>query len=84
MRPPLATSIQLTTSVTNLAQFGKIWITARLGKDGRVSSVSIPAGTTPRLASDLALEMNSWLLTPAIRNGEAVEVELILEARFIR
>jgi hypothetical protein len=84
MRPPITRRIQLATSATKLAESGRVWITARLGKDGRISSVSMPPETAPRLASDLASEMLSWHFTPAIRNGEAVDVELILEARFIR
>ena len=84
MRPPITMKAQLADPVTKLAESGRIWITARLGKNGRISSVSLPPGTAPRLASDLASEMLSWHFTPAIRNGEAVEVELILDARFIR
>jgi hypothetical protein len=84
MRPPSTMRIQLTTSVTKLAESGRVWVTARLGKNGRISSVSLPPGTAPRLASDLASEMLSWHFTPAIRNGEAVEVELVLDARFNR
>lgn len=84
MRPPLATRIQLTNSVTKFAESGRVWVAARLRKDGRFSSVSVPPGTAPRLASELAAEMLSWVFTPAIRNGEAVEVDLILEARLMR
>ncbi len=84
MRPPMTTRVQLATSLTKLGESRRIWITARLGKNGRISSVSMPTGTAPGLASDLATEMLSWLFTPAIRNGEAVEVELLMEARFLR
>ena len=84
MRPPIATRIQLNTAVTKHAESGRLWVTARLGKNGRISTVTMPTGTAPSLVSDLASEMRSWLFIPAIRNGEAVEVELILEARLLR
>jgi hypothetical protein len=80
----MVTRLQLTDSVAKLAESGKLWVTARLGKNGKISSVTLPPGTAPRLASDLASEMLSWLFIPAIRNGEAIEVELILEARLVR
>ncbi len=84
MRPPITKKTNVADSVRKLAESERVWITARLGTNGRISSVSMPAGTSPRLAADLTAEMLSWLFTPAIRNGEAVEVELVLEARFAR
>lgn len=84
MRPPITMKSQLAASVKKLAESERVWVTARLSTNGRISSVSMPPGTSPRLASDLAAEMLSWLFTPAIRNGKAVEVELLLEARFTR
>lgn len=84
MRPPITMKTNVTDSVRELAESDRVWITARLGTNGRISSVSMPPGTSPRLAAGLTAEMLAWLFTPAIRNGEAVEVELILEARLTR
>jgi hypothetical protein len=84
MRPPITTKSQLAAGVRGLAQSERVWVTARLGKNGRISSVSIPPGVSPGLETDLATEMRSWQFTPAIKNGEAVDVDLLIEARFGR
>lgn len=84
MRPPITKKTNVADPVKRLAESERVWITARLGTNGRISSVSMPAGTSTRLVADLTAEMLSWLFTPAIRNGEAVEVDLVMEARFTR
>jgi hypothetical protein len=83
MRPPVAEKTSVPTSVLGTPPPGKLWITARLGKNGRLSVVNIPQGANAQQALDLATEMGKWVFKPAIRNGEAVDVDLLLEASFL-
>jgi hypothetical protein len=82
MKPPVPEKTSVPSSVLGAPVEGKLWITARLGKNGRLSVVNIPQGASAQQALDLATEMGKWVFTPAIRNGEAVEVDLLLEASF--
>ena len=80
MRPPTAQKTQFPSLTIGPPLDGKVWITARLGKNGRLTAVSIPPGSIAQQVPELAAEMEKWLFTPAIRNGEAVDVDLLLEA----
>jgi hypothetical protein len=84
MRPPTAQSTSVSPGLIKGAVESKLWVSARLGKDGRLTSVSVAQGASAPRAVDLATEMENWRFTPAIRNGEAVEVDLLLEANFVR
>lgn len=79
MRPPTAQKTQFPALTISPPLDGKVWITARLGKNGRLTAVTIPPGSIAQQVPELAAEMEKWLFTPAIRNGEAVEVDLLLE-----
>jgi hypothetical protein len=72
------------SALVNGAPPTKLWVVAHLGKDGKLTSVSIPQGLGAQQSLDLATEMGKWLFKPAIRNGEAVEVDLLMEARIAR
>ena len=81
MRPPVAGTTALPSGAVGNSAEVKLWIIARLGKSGRLSVVSIPEGISAEHARELAAEMEKWVFTPAIRNGEAVDVDLVLEAK---
>ena len=81
MRPPVAGKTALPGGKTGVAGEARFWIMARLGKNGRLSAVSITGGLSAKQTQELVSEMDKWVFTPAIRNGEAVEVDLVLEAK---
>ena len=81
MRPPVAGKTALPGGKTGVAGEARFWIIARLGKNGRLSAVSITGGLSAKQAQELVSEMDKWVFTPAIRNGEAVDVDLVLEAK---
>lgn len=82
MRPPTAQKTQFPSLTIGPPLDGKVWITARLGKNGKLTAVTIPPGSIAQRVPELVEEMEKWLFTPAIRNGEAVDVDLLMEASF--
>jgi hypothetical protein len=80
MRPPVAERTELPAKVINMQAGGRLWVVARLGKNGRVSSVNVSLGVGAEQALALASEIEKWSFSPAIRNGEAVEVDVVVEA----
>jgi hypothetical protein len=84
MRPPTAQKTQFPSQTLSPPLDGKVWITARLGKNGKLTAVTIPPGSIAQRVPELVEEMEKWLFTPAIRNGEAVDVDLLMEASFRR
>jgi len=81
MRPPVAGKTALPVGKTAGPAETRFWIVARLGKNGRLTAVNITGGLAAKQAQELANEMDKWVFTPAIRNGEAVDVDLVLEAK---
>ncbi len=78
MRPPRLSANSSPAEVLKAAGAGRCWIRARLGKDGKLNSIEIAQGGTPEL-KELAKALQDWLWTPAIRNGEPVDVDVLLE-----
>jgi hypothetical protein len=81
MRPPVAGKTALPAGKPGGSAEARFWIAARLGKNGRLTAVRITGGPGAQQALELMSEMDRWVFTPAIRNGEAVDVDLVLEAR---
>lgn len=81
MRPPVAAKTALSPGNPGGSAGAKLWIVARLGRNGKLSAVNITAGLAAEQSQELANEMEKWVFTPAIRNGEAVDVDLVLEAK---
>lgn len=81
MRPPVAGKTALPAGKPGGAAEARFWVVARLGKNGRLTAVNITGGLGAEQAKELASEMGKWMFTPAIRNGEAVDVDLVLEAK---
>jgi hypothetical protein len=81
MRPPVAGKTALPAGKAASSAEARFWIVARLGKNGRLTGVIITGGLAGKQAQELASEMDKWIFTPAIRNGQAVDVDLVLEAR---
>jgi len=61
---------------------GWVQLTAIIGKDGRVSSITPLPGRTPTVALKAAEDLANWEFRPASKNGEAIEVEVVIEVPF--
>lgn len=84
MRPPVADQTPVIPLIANPGEGGKLWVSARLGRNGRISDVKAAQGLAASLAGELTSGLGKWLFIPAIRNGEAVDVDLLLEIELKR
>ncbi|BDC53161.1 hypothetical protein F183_A54760 (plasmid) [Bryobacterales bacterium F-183] len=71
MRPPIPEKATLPQGLAGLP--AKTWIQARLTREGTLTGIT---GASPELAAALG----KWLFYPAIRNGQAAEVDVLIEA----
>jgi hypothetical protein len=81
MRPPVA---EKTSLPGGMANEGKVWFRARLGKQGKLSDIMVLPGVGATPPAGLAAEIDSWQFRPAIRNGSAVEVDVVIEGELKR
>ena len=61
---------------------GKVQLACVIGKDGRVSTVELVRGLDDRLNQSAEEALAKWEFTPATRQGEPVEVEVLVEIPF--
>ena len=61
---------------------GWVQLSAVIGKDGKISSITPLPGRTPAVAAKAAEDLANWEFRPASRNGEAIEVEVVIEVPF--
>jgi TonB family protein len=61
---------------------GKIQLACVIGKDGAVSNVEIVRGLDNRLNASAVEALGKWLFTPAVRDGEPVDVDVLVEIPF--
>jgi TonB family protein len=61
---------------------GKVQLACVIGKDGRVSTVELVRGLDDRLNQTAQEALAKWEFTPATRNGEPVEVDVLVEIPF--
>jgi hypothetical protein len=85
MRPPVPR--QLSWAAGGGAGNGwpeKAWIKARLTKEGALTSIIVSEGAEPAAATTIAQMLGRWLFSPAIRNGEVIDADVLLEVSFGR
>ena len=61
---------------------GKVRLTAVIRKDGRVDSVRLLQHLDDRLDQSAQEAMNKWHFEPALRNGQPVDVDALIEIPF--
>jgi TonB family protein len=61
---------------------GKVQLACVIGKDGRVSTVELVQGLDDRLNQTAEEALAKWEFTPATRQGEPVEVDVLVEIPF--
>jgi hypothetical protein len=59
-----------------------VQMSAVIGKDGKINSIVPAPGRNPALAAKAAEDLAAWEFRPASRNGEAVEVDVVIEIPF--
>jgi hypothetical protein len=85
MRPPVPRQLAWASGVDSASQgAGKAWVRARMTKEGSLVSISINEGGDASLAAAIPQILGRWLFTPAIRNGEVIEADVLLEMTFVR
>lgn len=80
MRPPKVEAGISNLSNASLPASAKCWIRARLNVQGHLTALEVVQGISGEKALELAALLEKWLWIPAIRNNEAVEVEVMVEA----
>jgi TonB family protein len=61
---------------------GSVRLTAVILKDGSVGSVELLRGVDERLDRTAQEALSKWLFSPAMRNGEAIDVDILVEIPF--
>lgn len=61
---------------------GWVRIAAVIAKDGKIGSILSLPGRTPAVAAKAAEDLANWEFRPAARNGEPIEVEVVIEMPF--
>ncbi len=84
MRAPLPTRKVLTAAAppppgTNE---GFIQISAVIDKSGKITGLTPLPGRFPQIAAAAAQDLAAWEFRPATRNGEAIDVDVIIELSF--
>jgi hypothetical protein len=80
---PLRKSIdESDTAKKSIAAEGWVQLSGVIGTDGKISSVVPLHGRYPVVAAHAAEDLAKWEFRPALRNGVAVEVEVVIEIPF--
>jgi TonB family protein len=61
---------------------GKVQLACVIGKDGHVSTIELVRGLDDRLNQSAEEALGKWEFSPAIRQGEPVEVDVLVEIPF--
>lgn len=61
---------------------GWVRLAAVIGKDGRIGSITPLPGRNPAVAAKAAEDLANWVFRPASKNGEPIEVEVVIEVPF--
>jgi hypothetical protein len=59
-----------------------VQLTAIIGKDGKVGGIAPASNRNLVMAARVVEDLAKWEFRPAVRNGEAVEVEVVIEIPF--
>jgi len=61
---------------------GVVILTAIIRADGSVGDISIAKSLDPRLDQNAAQAFSQWLFRPAIKNGQAIDLEAVITVPF--
>jgi hypothetical protein len=67
--------------VTNAATTW-IQLTAIIGKNGKIGDITSLSSRNVAMASRAVEDLAKWEFRPAVRNGEVVEVEVVIQIPF--
>ena len=80
MRPPVPRQMEWGARVDATASWPEpLWLKARLTKDGNLTGLVFSEGTAREAIESVSLTMGRWLFSPAVRNGVAVETDVLME-----
>jgi hypothetical protein len=82
MRAPLPVRKLMPVTQKPVHVAGRIQLAATILKTGHVDSVEWYSNGSPPLNSAAIADLQSWQFLPALREGEAVDVEIIIEIPF--
>jgi protein TonB len=61
---------------------GTVILTAIIRADGSVSDIAIAKSLNPRLDQNAAQALSRWLFRPALKNGQAIDLEAVITVPF--
>ena len=61
---------------------GWVQVAAVIGKDGKIRAITPLPGRTPAVATKAAEDLMNWEFRPASRNGEPIDVDVVIEIPF--
>ena len=61
---------------------GTVILTATIRADGSVGDISIAKSLNPRLDQNAAQALSRWLFLPALKNGQAIDLEAVITVPF--
>lgn len=76
MRPPVLESLPQAIAALSAANGAKSWVLAKLDKTGTLADIKALPGSSAIRPEDVS----KLLFSPAVRNGEPVDVDLLIEA----
>jgi hypothetical protein len=62
---------------------GRVELYGVIGRDGHVSAIELLRGDDPRLSRSAEEALSKWEFYPATRNGEPIEVDVVVEIPFV-
>jgi hypothetical protein len=85
MRPPVPRQLSWATgSDLGSGWPDRAWVKARLTREGTLTAITVSEGGQPGAAATIAQILGRWLFSPAIRNGEIIDADVLLEVSFGR
>ena len=82
MRPPVPRSVGWINIEGAEKLPDSVWVSARLTKDGHFTEIGVGKVVSPVLAAGLTKIVESWLFSPALKNGDAIESDVLIEMVF--
>ena len=61
---------------------GTVILTAIIHADGSVSDIAVAKSLDPRLDKNAVLALSRWLFRPALKNGQAIDLEAVITVPF--
>jgi protein TonB len=63
---------------------GTVVLTAIIRADGSVSDIAVAKSLNPRLDQNAVQALSHWLFRPALKNGQAIDLEAVITVPFQR